>query len=317
MLRRISTEQLEVGMYVAGLEGDWFDNPFWRTRFRLTSASDLAKLRRSAIRNLWIDDLKGKPVAVTATKLPARTGPRTARPSPDVRRAMETLRRTTSDLKRLFSQADAGTGLDLDLAGTVVREVQARMQDRPDALLKITRLKSRDEYSYRHSVAVCALVVHFGRYLKLDAETVQLLGLAALLHDVGKLSIPRALLGKPGKLTDEEMALMRTHPERGIEILAAQQDLPDLVRRICLHHHERPDGKGYPAGLSGEEIGLELRLVSICDVFDAVTSIRPYKEAWPTSLALDRMSRWHGQFDPDLLARFAESLGHRPVRGAV
>ncbi|MBB3953005.1 HD-GYP domain-containing protein [Aureimonas jatrophae] len=320
-LLRIAIGEARVGMFVHALDGSWLDNPFWTRSFTLASKGDVARLQRSPVRSLLIDLAKGLGPSGAVAVTDEGGSRRVAVPTPiarprlasaetrELRRAAAILHETTRELRSLFEGVSSGRGLDLAVTRDVVSDLEAAVRERPRALLTVTRLKTKDEYSYRHSVAVCALVTHFGRHLGLDASLVRNLGLAGLLHDIGKVAIPSALLGKPGKLSDDEMALMQTHPQAGYDLLRDEADLPEVVREMCLHHHERIDGRGYPAGLSGEAISMPVRILSICDVFDAVTSIRPYKDAWSSETALARMSQWHGQFDPVLLLRFFQGIG--------
>lgn len=151
-------------------------------------------------------------------------------------------------------------------------------------------------------------MVHLGRSIRADENTIQLLGMGGLLHDVGKVKTPLSILNKASRLTGPEMALVRQHPVQGYELLSRQGDIPDVVLDICMHHHERLDGKGYPKGLSGGEITLPVRIASICDVYDALTSTRPYKQAWAPRDAAEFMFKQKDQFDQTLLRCFFRSL---------
>ncbi|WP_182087228.1 HD-GYP domain-containing protein [Aureimonas sp. ME7] len=318
MLLRIERHQARLGMFVESLEGSWLDHPFWTQRFVINDHDSLLKLQNSSVSTLVIDLDKG--LGPKVQKLPpspplsairsTAASPRLGRApvDPQIARARETLRRTTRALRELFDDARGGQPIHPGRAAAIVDEVASAMRHRPHALLGITRLKTKDEYSYLHSVAVCALMTHFGRFLRLDPEFVQTLGLAGLFHDIGKATLPSELLGKRDTLSEEEMALMRTHPLEGFRMLE-NQDLPDMVREVCLHHHERIDGAGYPKGLADDEISLGVRIAAICDVYDAVTSVRPYKEAWSAKTAFRRMWEWEGHFDRVLLDQFFRSIG--------
>ncbi|GGQ15595.1 response regulator [Shewanella litoralis] len=133
---------------------------------------------------------------------------------------------------------------------------------------------------------------------------------AAPMHDIGKIGIPDSIMLKPGKLTDEEFTIMKTHPEIGAEILGdSDSDLIALAKVVSLTHHEKFDGSGYPNGLKGDEIPIEGRIVAIADVFDALTSKRPYKEAWTVEQAMDFIESQSGiHFDPDLVVLFQQCL---------
>jgi len=178
-------------------------------------------------------------------------------------------------------------------------------------------LKSQDEYTYMHSVAVCALMVALGREIGMDDDACRSAGLAGLMHDLGKAAMPMAVLNKPGKLTDEEFILIKSHPERGHEMLLEGRGVNADVLEVCLHHHEKMDGSGYPHRLSGEQISQIARMGAICDVYDAITSNRPYKAGWDPAESIARMASWQGHFDPTLFNRFVKSLGIYPVGSLV
>jgi putative two-component system response regulator len=168
--------------------------------------------------------------------------------------------------------------------------------------------------TYEHSARVASLCYLFGRHCALPQEDLRHLELGALLHDIGKIGIPRNVLLKPGPLTDEEWRVMRLHPAVGYSILSA---FPELRREaeIIYCHHERYDGLGYPRGLTGEEIPLGARIFSIVDTFDAITSERPYRAARPIDVARDEIRKAGGsQFDPALVAVF-ESLPLQELEG--
>ena len=157
-----------------------------------------------------------------------------------------------------------------------------------------------------------------GRQLKLNDEQTRLAGMAGLLHDLGKAAIPMSVLNKPGKLTDKEFTVVRSHPVEGYHMLKAGGKVPDAVLDVCLHHHEKIDGSGYPDKLKGDEITLIARMTAICDVYDAITSDRPYKRGWDPSESLRRMAEWtKGHFDPRLFQAFVKSIGIYPVGSLV
>lgn len=156
------------------------------------------------------------------------------------------------------------------------------------------------------------------RYLSVSAEFLNNVQLAAPLHDMGKIRIPDAILNKPGRLTDEEYAVMKRHSAYGAEIIEKtlqvieEEDYYNVAKNIARHHHERWDGKGYPDGLKGGEIPLEARIMALADVYDALVSKRVYKEAFSKEKAFEILREGAGtQFDPDLTRLFLKSLGER------
>jgi HD-GYP domain-containing protein (c-di-GMP phosphodiesterase class II) len=165
---------------------------------------------------------------------------------------------------------------------------------------------------------VATLAVRLGAQMGLSAAALRRLAIAGLVHDIGKLQVPEAILNKPGRLTDEEFAVIKTHPRRGADLLAHlggfDQELP-----LVLHHHERMDGGGYPTGIAGAQIPLEARILTVCDVYDALTSRRAYRGAWSDERALQQIVSESGSaFDPDCVNALAEVLsGAEPARVTV
>lgn len=210
-----------------------------------------------------------------------------------------------------------GRAIQVDGCVSVVNEIIGSVERNPGALVSLMRLKTQDEYTYLHSVAVCTLMVALARTLQLPEAQVRNAGLAGMLHDMGKARIPLTVLNKPGRLTDPEFALMRRHPQWGHEMLVESGGAGPLALDVCLHHHEKIDGSGYPEALAGERISLHARLGAICDVYDAITSARPYKEAWDPGEAVRRMAQWKGHFDPQLFQAFVKTVGIYPVGSLV
>ena len=178
----------------------------------------------------------------------------------------------------------------------------------------IQRLGRAAEYKDNETGMHVLRMSHFSKIIALaygfsEARADMLLH-AAPMHDIGKIGIPDSIMLKPGRLTDSEFEVMKTHPKIGAEILGdADSDLMNLARIVALTHHEKWDGTGYPEGLAGEDIPIEGRIVAVADVFDALTSRRPYKEAWPVDKTLDFMHSQSGiHFDPALIALLDQCL---------
>lgn len=207
----------------------------------------------------------------------------------------------------------------MSIAEHMVHETVVCLDDAPDALISLVRLKSHEEDSCTHSIAVCALMASLAKHMGLCERQRQQAALAGLLHDIGKALVAASLLAKPGRLTREEFAAVRAHPRLGVEALQATAGVDDAIRDAVHHHHERIDGRGYPDGLKGDRIALFSRMVAVCDVYDAITSNRPYKDGWDPAAAMRRMDEWAqvGQFDPAVLRVFREVVGEYPVGSLV
>ena len=168
-----------------------------------------------------------------------------------------------------------------------------------------------------HSVAVCALMTALALELKLSTEEVRQAGLAGLMHDMGKALTPLEILNKPGALSDSEFEVIRQHPQLGHDLLIKSNIQDPVTLDVCLHHHEKIDGSGYPHRLGAESISVFAKMGAICDVYDAVTSTRSYKPAWEPGVALKRMAGWAGHFDPVIFKAFVKSLGIYPIGTVV
>lgn len=218
----------------------------------------------------------------------------------------------------MFSEARMGKALSGSDALQVVAEISGSVLRNPSALISLARLKTVDEYTYMHSVAVCALMVALARQLGLDSEQVRQAGLAGLVHDIGKMMMPMDVLNKPGKLTDEEFALIKEHPEAGHKLLLEGSNINQMALDVCLHHHEKSNGTGYPIGLKNEQISLYAKMGAVCDVYDATTSNRPYKNGWEPAESLRKMAEWcDGHLDQSVFEAFVKSLGIYPVGSLV
>jgi len=173
---------------------------------------------------------------------------------------------------------------------------------------------AKDHYTYGHSRKVSQYAVSISEALGLPEDRIATIRAAALLHDIGKIAIPDSVLNKPGPLTEQEWDLVKAHPGLGGEILKHVIDLVNCLPAI-LHHHERYDGSGYPAGLRGEEIPLDARILAIADAYDAITSIRAYHAHLPPQEALDELKRCSGtQFDPEIVSIFCQWAEHTPLK---
>jgi putative nucleotidyltransferase with HDIG domain len=172
-------------------------------------------------------------------------------------------------------------------------------------------LDARDQDTEGHSERVSCLAVKVGQAMKINKTDLLALRLAALLHDIGKIGIPDAILHKPDALNEQEWEVMRKHPQTGHDIL---QNIPFLIPALdaILHHHEKYDGNGYPDGLSGGAISLPARILTVVDVYDALTSNRPYRSAFSQEKAIEIINQETGQhFDPEVVKALAGILTGR------
>lgn len=182
-----------------------------------------------------------------------------------------------------------------------------------DALLCMSRIRDKDAYLLEHSVNVSILMSIFAKFLNMEESVIEQLATGALLHDIGKIQVPDAVLNKPGRLTEDEFVQMRKHVEYSRDILQQTEGISDISLDVAANHHERLDGKGYPAGLSGEQISLYSRMIAIVDCYDAITAQRVYKSGQTSVKALKILladSPHH--FDPVLVKQFISAIGMYP-----
>jgi len=327
MIKKIPVKQLQLGMFIHEMHGSWLSHPFWKSSFLLEDPADLAKINGSGIAEISIDLSKSRQApAQTAREPEAPASVATLPPEAktaalsfhnELNRARKLCDRSRQAVMTMFAEARMGNTVSMADARAMVDEVTESVNRHPLALITLARLKTSDNYTYMHSVAVCAMMVALARALKMTEEQVRDAGCAGLLHDVGKMAVPDKILNKPGKLTDEEFIVIKSHPEKGRDILLRAGDISAMVIDVCLHHHEKCDGSGYPHGLKSEDISIFARMGAICDVYDAITSNRPYKKGWGPAESLQRMAQWKGHFDPALLQAFVKVVGIYPIGSLV
>ncbi|MBL8420390.1 MAG: HD-GYP domain-containing protein [Dechloromonas sp.] len=330
MLKKIPVRDVRVGMHLQEFCGAWLDHPFWRSRFVLTDPKDLKLIVESPIREVWIDtslgldtepDAAGDCAPVETVETPRRDPAPLAEPrtsfSNELKSAAKICAMGKEAVASMFLEARMGKAIEADAVAPLVEQISNSMLRNGGALVSLARLKTADNYTYMHSVAVCALMIAVARRLGLDPQQVSDAGMAGLLHDLGKALIPKEILDKPGKLTDAEFAIIKTHPAEGHKLLLAGSGIAEAVKDVCLHHHEKVDGSGYPEGLTGEAMSLLAKMGAVCDVYDAITSNRPYKAGWCPAESIKRMAEWKGHFDPYVFQAFVKSLGIYPVGAFV
>lgn len=235
----------------------------------------------------------------------------------ELQRAIKVCAHSRQAVMDMFQEVRMGQVIQVQQVNELVGMITDSLLRHPHALISLARLKRADDYTYMHSVAVCALMLATARQLGLSEHFVRLAGVAGLLHDVGKLTIPDAILNKPQKLSDSEFEQVKLHPEAGGSILRQNGAVDALVLDVCLHHHEKADGSGYPHRLKGEQISLFAQMGAVCDVYDAVTSNRPYNRGWDPAEAIQRMSTWTGHFDQRVFQAFVKSVGIYQVGSLV
>jgi len=329
MLKKIPVAKLRLGMYLQAFCGAWLDHPFWRTKFLLADPGDLVLIRQSPISEVWIDISKGRDVdpeeippgvvLQTAEEVPAPAPEPQRRVSlnDELQQAAQIIAKAREMISSVFEDARMGKAIEINALVPLVDEILNSLARNPVALISLARLKTSDDYTFMHSISVCGLMIALAGQLGLDERQVREAGMGGLLHDLGKTMSPKHMLNKPGALTDDEYAQIKHHPLEGHKLLLDGSGFTEIITDICLHHHEKLDGSGYPEGLSGDRISLFAKMSAVCDVYDAVTSNRPYKTAWDPAEAIRSMAEWKGHFDPIIFQAFVKRIGIYPIGALI
>lgn len=317
MLKKIPVCELMLGMHIHEFCRPRTNEPSWASdiEVKLNDHEFLNEIKESTVTEVWIDTRLGLNTNSAVSRFDEAlmddiTPSSMAR---ELLRAKLICGRAKHAVMTMFSEAKMGRAMNVADVGLLVEEISNSILRHPHALISLSRLKTTDEYTYMHSVAVCALMVALARRMDLNEEQVREAGVAGLMHDVGKMMIDPEILNKPGRLTTDEYATMKYHPEAGLKILQDSNQVNATVLDVCLHHHEKFDGSGYPHGLVGEQISLFARMGAVCDVYDAVTSDRPYKKGWGAANSIREMANWKGHFDEKVFQAFVKTLGIYPV----
>jgi len=332
MLKRIDTTDVQIGMFVAEFGGSWFDHPFWRAGILIETQAQLDRIAKANIPHLMIDEARGlafsspsqnpgpppKPRPKPHSKPQSKSGRKRPRQN-DARQlstrqqAFATLLQSKKAVSRTFEDLQLGWAVDAKPLSNAADDILSEIERDARALFSVTRLKKKDDYTYLHSIAVCGLMIAVAQQMGFDKDQSRELGIAGLLHDVGKIGTPDDILKKPGDLTADEREVIRNHPQQGHAMLGEINGIGPIALDVCLHHHEKMDGSGYPFGLAGEEISVFTRIAAVCDVFDALTSFRSYKKSMPDEEALTKMWSWEGHFDRDILAQLMLAIHAFPA----
>ncbi len=330
---KVNVDRLREGMFVSDLDCEWTQTSFLLEGVLIAGEEELAEFQRCCS-VVYVDTERSHdsviPDLQTLAREPASASVSTAqqaekeaeREEKHFQQALQAARpvhgRTKTYIETLLEDVRLGNSLDTNTARELVTEITESITRSPNAMVWLSHLKHRDEYTVTHCMNTCILAVTFGRYLGMDKDALELMGLGALLHDIGKMSIPLEILNKPGRLTPEEYEIVKTHAQKGHELLVSKGGIPQESLDIVLHHHERISGKGYPHGLMGEQVNRMTKIVSIVDVYDAITSDRCYHDGIAPYEALKNMYEWISEdFEKELVEQFIKCLGIYPIGSMI
>ncbi|MBI2308920.1 MAG: HD-GYP domain-containing protein [Rhodocyclales bacterium] len=336
-IKQIPVAALRPGMFICDFNAGWMAHPFALNHLRVRNAQQVEEIAGCGIRTVFIDTRKGADVehaptlaeVVTSTrhrmldsmareaaqrsdgKVPAQ--PPTAR---EIGRARQALGLAAERLRKAMTEVRLGKPIDIPALRESAEDISAAVIRNDDALALICRLRRCDEYTFSHSLNVSVLLARFSHHLGNTPEITRQVALGGLLHDIGKMSVDREVLNKPGKLTSDEYDHMKTHVTRGLALVEPYR-LPEATLAVIREHHERRDGSGYPLSATQDDISLIGRMAAIVDVYDAISSERVYHQALPAPEAIRRIFDWQHYFDPALVNSFVRCLGIYPVGSLV
>lgn len=344
-LIEVDVRDLKIGMYVSELDRPWLETPFLFQGFEVRDEHEIEEMQRrckyvyvdpertdkdvdmvslSSTQRLFVD--RAALAAAIKNKKPEAVEPR--RP-PRVHRqhsvytdisefrrslaqASDDHGRATMLVKEVMGNLKDGGKLDAKVAKKAVAPIVEGVTRNDSALTWLVRLRQTDDYLYTHSVSSAIWATLMARHLGMPNDAVEAVGLGAMLLDVGKTKLPVELLLKPDRLSNEEMVEVQRHVEYGVEIVREANLSPEIVAMVQTHH-ERHDGSGYPAGLSGLDIPIFGRIGGIVDYYDAVTSERPYASSLSSYNCLRSLNRLSGTgFQPEIVEHFIQSVGFFP-----
>lgn len=349
MIKKIKVEQLRTDMYVSDFNAGWLRHPFMFNSMKIVSEEQLVRVRESGIQTLYIDtgrglDVEGAPAVISpaagqsdekdagqavqqamAAPIPPDAPAATpAAPRVSLREELGRARNTFNDATRIIrgimDDMRFGRQLHIDAVRPVVERISASIARNSNALMVMQRLQHNDDYTFLHSVNVCCLMANLTGAADMSPQAMHDLAIGALLHDIGKMRVSMNVLKKPGRLSDNEFRIMKSHVVLGADQLRQLPNMPTLAFEPLEQHHERMDGSGYPKGLKGEEISIPGRMTAIVDVYEALTSDSYYRKGINPAQAMQRLFEWSSKeklFDPALVQLFVRSMGVYPVGSLV
>ncbi len=315
--------ELRPGMFVCELDRPWLETPFILQGFKITDQEDIDTIAKHC-EYVYIENSEDQWIAQEERAILESKATSTRIPAPRVGNKQEYHRaagihQTAKHLTRSFmDEVRLGNAINLKDVETSVSDCVSSILRNPDSMMWLSKIRKKDDYTAEHSLNVGLLAITFGRHLGASEEDLNKLGMAGMLHDVGKMRTPTEVLNKEGGLTDKEYAIMQSHARHGRDILMAHRTVDNGAVDVAFSHHEALDGTGYPRQLKASGISDFTRIITLCDVYDAVTSDRVYKQGRSSLEALKILYRHKGiKFDDKLATEFISCIGLYPPGSVV
>lgn len=323
MLIEKQLSELIVGHYIVDIKKQ--NNKFkLASPNHIKSSAVINNLRSKGVKSVLIDDektiiveLESIPEVVEKPPSQLSTNEVTAE---KLQIAKQIFNESKAIQKKVFNDAKNGCDLDLEPISDITNKSVDAIFDNPDSLACIVNIRHKDEYLLEHSISVSIYLSIFASYLNIDKAIAQEMALGAFLHDAGKIMVPDEILNNPGKLTDAEFYIMKTHANHTVDILEKTKGISRLSFEVAAYHHEKLDGTGYPFQLKAGKLNKYCRMMNICDIFDALTANRCYKEGFPRNKAfsiLRSLAKDNFHLDSELVEHFINAIGAYPVGSLV
>jgi len=312
---KVATTSLQRGMYVVELDRPWVETPFLFQGFLINSEEEIDQLCEYCD-HVFIDvtqtEVKYKDKGKDRKRVQNRRIYKVAIEK-ELPNAVSYYDKAKVTVDNVLTSLRLSHDLDVTEVKTAVRSCVKSVLKNPNAMMWLTQIKDKDDYTAEHSLRVSVMSVALGRELDLLEQELEDLGVAAMLHDVGKVKIPSVVLNKEGSLNREEYELIKTHTMEGRKLLMSKSDVPPIAVDVAYSHHEHMDGKGYPRGVTAEKISYFAKIVAVVDAFDAISSQRVYSEARSTLESLRILYDCRGkQFDEEIVRAFIRLVGIYP-----
>ncbi|WOD09500.1 HD-GYP domain-containing protein [Pseudomonas sp. NyZ704] len=314
---KIDVAQLTIGMYVIELDRPWTETSFLFQGFRIRQQEEI-RLLQEACKHVWVDSQLTVGVQQQIIENHAQAAdlqPIVGKVSftREMDQASPVWHTAREESLRLLEAVRLGHELDVKAVEAVVRECVDSILRNPAAMLWLARIKNSDHYTAEHSLRVAILAIALGRELGLPNYQLEQIGVCGMLHDVGKIKVPSAILNKPGSLTAEELRIMQSHAIEGRRLLMSNQQVTPATVDVAYSHHERLDGKGYPRGLNASRIPYFAKIIAVVDAYDAINSDRVYSKGKSSLESLRILfDATNSHFDEEIVGHFIRLIGIYP-----
>jgi len=333
MIRKVKTADLKLGVFIHDFNCESRKDTLFIDQALVKSQKLIDIIRSWGIEEVYIDTERGIDVTNSQPSVEMRQEtdqkiqriaqeshivPEQIPLSEEIAEAGIIKNEAVNFIQKSLQLASEGKPPEVGPTFELVNKMKDSIKRNKDALILLMRIRRKDEYTLYHSISVSSLVLDMCNFSQIPCDRSLNLAVGALFHDIGKTLIPKVILNKPGRLTEEESIQMRKHSEYSANLLRDAEGLPMEAYDISLHHHERYDGKGYPYGLAGDHISYGAQLTSVCDIFDAITSARCYRAGLGTVAGLRKVYEMAGTcFAPQLAHDFIRCIGVYPVGSCV